>query len=80
MRSPIIQRTITHHFNTSGFCIGDVKKFVYLCPCGKGEIIEEHDNVPDCISDDVWIECSDCQEKYDIDVSKGHDKWEVVEK
>ena len=25
---------------------GDTERYEYLCPCGKGKVVEEHDNIP----------------------------------
>lgn len=25
---------------------GDTERYEYKCPCGKGKIVEEHDNIP----------------------------------
>ena len=29
-----------------GAGVGDTEYYEYECPCGKGAIIEEHDNIP----------------------------------
>ena len=59
---------------------GDTERIEYECPCGKGKIIEEHDNIPGFRDHDVWIECHDCYKKYTLDISQGIRNWELVEK
>lgn len=47
--------------------------------CGKGKIIEEHENVPGFREHDVWLECQKCSPpKYRLDTSKGLRRWEIV--
>lgn len=57
----------------------DTERYEYLCPCGNGRIIEEHDNIPGFRDHDVWISCVVCAEKYKLDTSKGVRGWELVE-
>lgn len=59
---------------------GDCERYEYECPCGKGTIIEEHDNIPGFRDHDVCIICPECSKKYELDVSKGVRAWELVEK
>ncbi len=47
----------------------------FLCPCGKGKIIEE--NVRGFCDHYVWIECDACEKKYSIEHSDSS-RWEVV--
>lgn len=49
-----------------GVGFGTEEKYVYECPCGNGEIIEEHCNVPGFREHDVFIQCPDCEEKWTI--------------
>lgn len=39
---------------------GTTEHYEYLCPCGDGTIIEEHDNIPGFREHDVWIACDKC--------------------
>lgn len=48
-------------------------------PCGKGKIVEEHDNIPGFREHDVWIECEECSKKYKLDTSRGIRSWDLVE-
>lgn len=50
---------------------GDTERYEYLCPCGKGKIVEEHDNIPGFREHDVWLQCPECAKKYKLDTSKG---------
>lgn len=38
----------------------------YKCPCGKGRVVDDKDATPGFRSHDIFIECSDCREKYEI--------------
>lgn len=59
---------------------GDTELYIYECPCGKGEIREEHENIPGFRSHDVWMTCDECSEKWEIDTSNGVRNWELIEK
>lgn len=52
----------------------------YECPCGKGKIVDDHDDIPGFRSHDIFIACDECREKYDIDRSRGASNWRLVEK
>jgi predicted SprT family Zn-dependent metalloprotease len=57
---------------------GDTERYEYECPCGKGKIIEEHDNIPGFR--DLYISCDECKEKYTIRTEHGIRSWELIEK
>lgn len=59
---------------------GYIERYKYLCPCGKGEIIEEHDNIPGFRDHDVYLCCPECEKKYQFDLTKGVRNWELIEK
>lgn len=59
---------------------GDTERYEYECLCGKGRIVEEHDNIPGFRDRDVYICCEECAKKYSLDISKGIRNWELVEK
>jgi hypothetical protein len=40
---------------------GDVERYEYLCACGNGNILEEHDNIPGFREHDVRIMCETCR-------------------
>ena len=79
MRGKTIFSRKDNHYDY-GVGSGDTERYEYECPCKKGKIIEEHDNIPGFREHDVWIECSDCAQKYIVDKSKGVRGWELVEK
>lgn len=56
----------------------DTEFYTYECPCGKGEIIEEHDNTPGFREHDVYIKCSECKKHWKLDTSKGVRSWELI--
>lgn len=61
-----------------GAGVGTEEKYIYECPCGKGEIVEEHCNVPGFREKDVFIMCKDCNKIWEI---KGNiHNWELVKK
>ena len=47
--------------------------------CGKGRVIEEHDNIPGFRDHDVWLQCPECSKKYRLDTSGGVRGWKLVE-
>lgn len=49
----------------------DTERYEYECPCGKGKIVEEHDNASGFCEHDVYIQCEEGAKKYRLDTSKG---------
>ena len=45
MRTKLIYSSEENHLGY-GAGEGDMERYEYECPCGKGKIIEEHDNIP----------------------------------
>ena len=43
---------------------GTTERYEYLCPCGDGVIIEEHDNIPGFREHDRWIDCDKCRTEW----------------
>lgn len=43
---------------------GTTERYDYLCPCGDGVIIEEHDNIPGHREHDRWIACDKCRAEW----------------
>lgn len=60
--------------------VGDTEYYEYECPCGKGTIIEEHDNIPGFRNHSVYLHCDLCSGKYFIDTSAGIRNWRIVQK
>lgn len=63
-----------------GVGAGNTEYYEYECPCGKGTIIEEHDNIPGFREHNVYIHCAMCSKKYIIDTSAGTRNWKIVRK
>ena len=59
---------------------GDTEYYEYECPCGKGTIIEEHDNIPGFREHSVYLHCTTCTTEYIIDTSAGTRNWKIVRK
>lgn len=57
---------------------GDTEYYKYECPCGKGEIIEEHDNIPGFRDHSVYMRCDECSNKFEINTDHGVRNWELV--
>lgn len=79
MRTKLIYESQKEHSGYGAGC-GDTERYEYECPCGKGKIIEEHDNIPGFREHDVYIACDECSKKYILDISKGVRGWELIEK
>ena len=77
MRTDLLSSSKSPYY---GFGGGDVEHYEYACPCGKGSIVEEHDNIPGFRDHSVRILCDECSQKYEIDESNGCRNWELVEK
>jgi hypothetical protein len=54
---------------------GTVERYEYLCPCGDGAIIEEHDNVPGFREHDVRINCDKCRAEWRFVDGRGVRNW-----
>lgn len=39
----------------------------YKCPCGNGRVVDDKDATPGNRSHDIYIECSECREKYEVE-------------
>lgn len=78
MRTKLIS---SDQWNSPGYGAGsgDTELYEYKCPCGKGTIREEHDNIPGFREHDVYICCDECKKKYRLDTSNGVRYWELVE-
>lgn len=79
MKTKLISSSIEEQQNY-GAGEGTTERHEYECPCGKGKIIEEHDNIPGFREHNVWIECQECLQKYKIDESAGTRNWIIKEK
>ena len=77
MRTKLIYSSEEPH-SGYGAGAGTTERYEYECPCGKGKIVEEHDNIPGFRDHDVYISCDQCKQKYKLDTSKGARSWELV--
>lgn len=79
MRTKLIEE-VGHESEGYGAGSGDIVFLTFECPCGKGKIVEEHDEIPGFRDSGVWLDCPECRERYTIDTSQGVWNWELVEK
>lgn len=56
---------------------GTTERHEYLCPCGLGTIIEEHDNIPGFREHDVRIGCDKCRAEWRFVGGRGVRDWAV---
>lgn len=75
MRTKQLNSSVTLNFGG-----GTEEVIEYECPCGKGIIIEQHNNVPGEYDHDVSIICEACRKKYEFDFTNGIRHWELVKK
>lgn len=45
---------------------GSIINEEYECPCGKGKVFYEKDNIPGFRDSDIWCDCKECNDKYDF--------------
>ncbi|MFT9116569.1 MAG: hypothetical protein ABF497_05515 [Sporolactobacillus sp.] len=45
---------------------GYVIREEYECPCGKGKVVYERDDIPGFRDTDITCDCGDCNDKYDF--------------
>lgn len=43
---------------------GEIINETYECPCGKGKVYYEKDDIPGFRSKDISCDCNECNEKY----------------
>lgn len=79
MRTELIYSSENEHPGY-GAGSGDTERYEYKCPCGKGRIVEEHDNIPGFRDHGVWLDCEECSKVYVLDTTKGVRAWELVKK
>ena len=74
----ISQKTDLH----SGYGTGEgsTEYYEYECPCGRGKIVEEHDNIPGFREHNVYLLCEKCRKFYTIDTASGIRNWRIVQK
>ena len=52
MRIEVIYTSLEDHPGY-GVGSGDTERIEYMCPCGKGKVVEQHDNIPGFRDHDV---------------------------
>lgn len=44
----------------------DEETYTYVCPCGKGTVVEYKDKEPGFKSHTAYILCDECKDKYEL--------------
>ena len=57
---------------------GTVERVTFRCPCGDGEIVEEHENVPGFREHDVRIDCDKCHADWRFADGRPTRQWGLV--
>lgn len=57
---------------------GDIEKVTYLCPCGAGAVVEDHDNIPGAREHDVHIRCDKCRGEWAFVPGRSVRDWGLV--
>lgn len=74
-------KTLYHNIKT-GDKAGDHREYkeeiVHECPCGKGKIIEKHEDTDKSRVHSIWFECTECEKRYELDISRGVYYWNAV--
>jgi ribosomal protein S27AE len=65
----------SHDHGGWGAGAGTVERHEYLCPCGNGTILEEHDNIPGFREHDVRIDCDKCRAEWRFLTGRGVRDW-----
>ncbi|ACZ22390.1 hypothetical protein Sked_24780 [Sanguibacter keddieii DSM 10542] len=57
---------------------GTVERYEFICPCGDGTIVEEHDNIPGFREHDVRILCDQCGVEWRFAEGRSVRDWALV--
>lgn len=79
MRTKMIYSSVEGH-QGYGAGSGDTERYEYECPCGKGKIIETHDNIPGFRDHDVYLRCNECKTQYEFDPDQPTRNWNLIKK
>lgn len=60
-----IDRSV-HEHEGWGAGSGTVERVEYRCPCGQGQIVEEHDNIAGFRDHSVYLDCDECRSHWRI--------------
>lgn len=79
VRTKFVSRT-SHEVGGFGAAegAGDIEKVTYLCPCGAGEVIEDHDNIPGARDHDVSLRCDKCRNEWEFAPGRSVRDWGLV--
>lgn len=76
--APIRTERITrdaHDHGGWGAGAGTVERYEFVCPCGDGKIVEEHDNIPGFREHDRWISCDRCRSEWRFAEGRSVREW-----
>lgn len=57
-----------------------MERYEFDCPCGKGTVIEEHDNIPGFREHDVRLICDSCRNDWDFVPGLPTNRWRLERK
>lgn len=78
MRTEMINRKTNLYNYGENDDLVEYDEYEYACPCGRGKIVETHDETPGNREHYVWLLCEECSKKYRIDTSRGVQNWDLV--
>jgi hypothetical protein len=56
---------------------GTFERFEFLCPCGAGRVVEEHENTPGFREHDHWLQCARRQTRWAFVPDLGVRNWRL---
>lgn len=79
IRTEPITTSASDH-NGFGAGSGTTERYAFRCPCGEGQIVEEHDNIPGFRDHSVMIQCEKCRSEWQFVEGKSTREWELEPK
>ncbi|MGO3257008.1 MAG: hypothetical protein ACTIKH_12770 [Glutamicibacter ardleyensis] len=77
IRRPMIENESGSHAGY-GAGPGSIERLVFRCPCGDGQIIEEHENIPGFREHDHWFDCAKCKGEWRFAENRTVRDWAII--